>query len=294
MNVLARMRIGEGLSSGERALADVILASPDVFLAGGSKQLVARAHVSKSTAYRLCEKLGCSGLSELRVRVASELEAYRGEAGAVDVNFPVRAGQGSAEVISGIEADLAQTLAATANVLDPSALDRASELVLSAAHVDILATAGNVAFAQNFRFQMAEIGRAVSAPVDEYEQRLLVASADETHVVVLVSFGGRGFVSRPAARQLAGRGVPVVLIASAEGTPLDEFATVKLALSPHEDHAHKVSPFGTGVSLLLVLDALFARCFVEDYDGNLARRFAYYERVVDSGGCGGGRSRAAR
>lgn len=294
MNVLARMRIGEGLSSGERALADVILASPDVFLAGGSKQLVARAHVSKSTAYRLCEKLGCSGLSELRVRVASELEAYRGEAGAVDVNFPVRAGQGSAEVISGIEADLAQTLAATANVLDPSALDRASELVLSAAHVDILATAGNVAFAQNFRFQMAEIGRAVSAPVDEYEQRLLVASADETHVVVLVSFGGRGFVSRPAARQLAGRGVPVVLIASAEATPLDEFATVKLALSPHEDHAHKVSPFGTGVSLLLVLDALFARCFVEDYDGNLARRFAYYERVVDSGGCGGGRSRAAR
>lgn len=294
MNVLTRMRIGEGLSSGERALADVILASPDVFLAGGSKQLVARAHVSKSTAYRLCEKLGCSGLSELRVRVASELEAYRGEAGAVDVNFPVRAGQGSAEVISGIEADLAQTLAATANVLDPSALDRASELVLSAAHVDILATAGNVAFAQNFRFQMAEIGRAVSAPVDEYEQRLLVASADETHVVVLVSFGGRGFVSRPAACQLAGRGVPVVLIASAEATPLDEFATVKLALSPHEDHAHKVSPFGTGVSLLLVLDALFARCFVEDYDGNLARRFAYYERVVDSGGCGGGRSRAAR
>lgn len=293
MNVLARMRLGEGLSSGERALADVILASPDAFLAGGSKQLVARAHVSKSTVYRLCEKLGCSGLSELRARVASELEAYRSESPVVDANFPVRAGQTSAEVISGIEGDLAQTLAATANVLDPLALDRAAGLVLSAAHVDILATAGNVAFAQNFRFQMAEIGRVVSAPVDEYEQGLLVASADETHVVILVSFGGRGFVSRPAARQLAGRGVPVVLVASAEATPLDEFAAVKLALSPHEDHARKVSPFGTGVSLLLVLDALFARCFVEDYDANLARRFAYYERIVDSGGCGGSQSRAA-
>ena len=103
MNVLARMRLGEGFSSGERALADVILASPDAFLSNGSKQLAARAHVSKSTVYRLCEKLGCSGLSELRVRVASELEAYRSESPAVDANFPVRAGQSSAEVISGIE-----------------------------------------------------------------------------------------------------------------------------------------------------------------------------------------------
>lgn len=287
MNVLARMRLGEGFSAGERALADAILASPDAFLSNGSKQLAASAHVSKSTVYRLCEKLGCSGLSELRVRVASELEAYRSERPAVDANFPVRADQTSAEVIAGIEKDLEQTLAATANVLDPAALDRAAELVGSASHVDILATAGNVAFAQNFRFQMAEIGRAVSAPVDEYEQRLLVASADESHVVILVSFGGRGFVSRPAARQLARRGVPLVLVASAEATPLDEFATVKLALSPHEDHARKVSPFGTGVSVLFVLDALFARCFVEDYDANLARRFAYYERIVDSGGCSG-------
>ena len=64
-------------------------------------------------------------------------------------------------------------------------------------------------------------------------------------------------------------------------------ATVKLALSPQKDHARKVSPFGTGLSLLFVLDALFARCFVEDYDANLARRFAYYDRIVGMGGCGG-------
>ena len=174
------------------------------------------------------------------------------------------------------------------NVLDPTALDRAAELVRSASHVDILATAGNVAFAQNFRFQMAEVGRTVSVPVDEYEQRLAAASAGEKDVVVLVSFGGRGFVSRPAARELAARGVPVVLVASAAPTPLDEFATVKLALSPVEDHAHKVSPFGTGLSLLFVLDALFARCFVEDFDASLARRLGYYDRIVAMGGCSGG------
>lgn len=79
----------------------------------------------------------------------------------------------------------------------------------------------------------------------------------------------------------------MVLVASASQTPLDEFATVKLALSPQEDHARKVSPFATGLSLLFVLDALFACCFVEDFDANLARRLAYYEGIVALGGCSG-------
>lgn len=151
MNLLTRLRLGEGLSAGERALTEVLLADLDAFLADGTKQLAARAHVSKSTVYRLCEKLGCSGLADLKVRVAGAREGYELERAGVDANFPVSAGQGGADVIDRIERDLAQTLAATSNVLD----------------------------------------------------------------------------------------------------------------------------------------ALFARCFVEDYDANLARRFAYYDRIVGMGGCGG-------
>ncbi len=285
MNVLTRIRMGEGLSDGERALAQVLLADPDRALGESAKQLARRAHVSQETVYRLCEKLGCSGLSDLRVRIASALPAFRGERAGVDVNFPVRAGQGGREVMGAIERDLAQTLAATANVLDPCELDRAAALVLSAGRVFVLATAGNVAFAQNFRFQMAEIGRVVVVPVDEYEQRLVASSAGEGDVVILVSFGGRGFVAPSAAELLSRRGVPVVLVASAGVTPLDHLAEVKLALSPQEDHARKVSPFATGASLLYVLDALFARVFVEDFDGNLARRLSYYDGIVSMGGC---------
>lgn len=137
-----------GFSDGERALADAILADPEAFLDNGSKQLTARAHVSKSTVYRLCEKLDCPGLADLRVRVASALADFRRESAGVDVNFPVRAGQNGAQVIEAIQTDLAQTLASTANVLDPAALDRAAELVRGAERVKVLATAGNVAFAQ--------------------------------------------------------------------------------------------------------------------------------------------------
>ena len=42
MNLLTRLRLGEGLSAGERALAEVLLADLDAFLADGTKQLAAR------------------------------------------------------------------------------------------------------------------------------------------------------------------------------------------------------------------------------------------------------------
>lgn len=287
MNVLSRMRLAADLTEAERSLAAVVLADPERFLAEGAKQLARRALVSQATLYRLCEKLGCAGLAELKVQVSGSLEAWRREEAGVDADFPVVPGQGAAEVVASLERDLTQTLAATANVLDPVALERAAKLVCAAANIDVFATAGNAAFAQNFRFQMAEVGRAVNVPTDEYEQRLLAASADGTHVAVVVSFGGRGFLARPIARSLASRGVPVVLVASAEPTPLDGYATVKLALSPQEDHCRKVSSFGTAVSLLLVLDALFACCFEADYGGNLARKLAFYEELVAMGGCGG-------
>lgn len=63
MNVLTRIRMGEGLSDGERALAQALLADPERALGESVKQLARRAHVSQATVYRLCEKLGCSGLS---------------------------------------------------------------------------------------------------------------------------------------------------------------------------------------------------------------------------------------
>lgn len=63
MNVLTRIRMGEGLSDGERALAQALLADPERALGESAKQLARRAHVSQATVYRLCEKLGALGPS---------------------------------------------------------------------------------------------------------------------------------------------------------------------------------------------------------------------------------------
>lgn len=283
MNILTRLESERALTDAERVLADAILRDPERFLSENGKQVASRAAVSQATLYRLCEKLGCSGLADFKVQVAAALDDYRNAEGSVDVDFPVLPDQKAPEVMGNLAEDYRQTVAATRNVLDPAALAQAAALVAEASCVDVYATAGNSFFAQNFRFQMAEIGRKVNVPVDEYEQRLTATSSDPGHVAIVVSFGGRGLLARPIAQELERRGTPVILVCSADPTPLDGYASCRLAMSPHENHYRKVSSFATRLSLLYVLDALFACVFETDYEGNLERKVAYYEGIARMG-----------
>ena len=59
----------------------------------------------------------------------------------------------------------------------------------------VYTSAGNVNFALNFQFQMQEIGRIVNVPIDEYQQRLIASSSNSDHLVIFISFDGRGLLA---------------------------------------------------------------------------------------------------
>ena len=65
-----------------------------------------------------------------------------------------------------------------------------------AKQIDVYSSAGNVFFAENFAFQMQEIGVSVQVPVDEYHQRLLAAASDKSHLAMLITFEGRGKIAK--------------------------------------------------------------------------------------------------
>lgn len=280
MNILKQMQLAQGLTVQEQAVAATILDDPERFLREGGKQLASRSYVSQATIYRLCSKLGCSGLSELKTRVSGALGTYRRENGSFDFNFPIKPNQSCAEVVRNMAEDYDQTLAATRNLLDVAELERCVEALRGAHVIDVYTSAGNVFFAANFRFQMREIGITVNVPVEEYEQRLTAASSDELHLAMIISFGGRGMLAGRLARLLHEKGVPILLIASADPTPIDDLATYRLRLCAQENHYHKVSSFATRLSLLHVLDVLYACYFEADYARLFARKMSYYQGIL--------------
>lgn len=283
MNVLKQLQAARGFTEQERAVALTILDDPEAFLRENGKQLARRSYVSQATLYRLCAKLGCSGLADLKMRVSGALDAYRQEDGSFNFDFPILPDQSPEEIVRNLREDYEQTVIATQNLFDAAELERCVAALSAAACIDVYASAGNVSFAENFRFQMAEIGVRVHVPVEEYAQRLAAASSDGTHLAMVISFGGRGMLVPGVVRVLKERGTPILLISSAEGTPLDPFATYHLRLCERENHYLKISSFSTRLSLLYVLDCLYATYFEKNYASNFSHKLALYDGVVRVG-----------
>ena len=145
--------------------------------------------------------------------------------------------------------------------------------------IDIYTSAGNLYFAENFKFQMQEIGIQVNVPNEEYMQRLTASSSDDTHLAFIISFGGRGLLMNYFVQTLKAVKTPIVLISSTHENTLMSYVDYQLFMSSYENHYNKISSFSTRLSLLYILDCLYTCYFELDYESNVQKKLAYYERI---------------
>lgn len=144
---------------------------------------------------------------------------------------------------------------------------------------DIYTSAGNILFADNFRFQMKEIGVHINVTHELYEQMLCGAESDESHFAIVISFGGRNWQMEKLCQLLHDNHTKLLLICSEQAEKLFPYADLRLYLSSQEDQADKISSFSTRVSLLYILDALYACYFERNYKENTKKKKGYYARM---------------
>ena len=281
MNLFINLKENKELSKNERILADYILKHPEDVLKMSSKDLGKECFVSTATVYRLCDKLGLSGFSDLKIKITSSLDDYRKSNEDFNFDFPVNQFQTHYEIIQKIKEDYEQTLNLTANLFSLDQLRLIASAMKKAQIIDVYTSAGNINFALNFQFQMQEIGKQVNVPIDEYQQRLIAASSDENHLAIIITFGGRGILSDILPRILHKVKTPIVLISSYDYTFKDLDPDYQLYISPYENHYKKISSFSTRLSILYILDVLYTCYFKLDYQENIEKKLAYYNNIVE-------------
>lgn len=281
MNLFINLKENKDLSKNERILADYILKHPEDVLKMSSKDLGKVCFVSTATVYRLCDKLGLSGFSDLKIKITSSLDDYRKSNEDFNFDFPVNQFQTHYEIIQKIKEDYEQTLNLTANLFSLDQLRLIASAMEKAQIIDVYTSAGNINFALNFQFQMQEIGIQVNVPVDEYQQRLIAASSNENHLAIIITFGGRGILSDILPRILHKVKTPIVLISSYDYTFKDFDPDYQLYISSYENHYKKISSFSTRLSILYILDVLYTCYFKLDYQENIEKKLAYYNNIVE-------------
>lgn len=279
MNIYVLLK-NEKFSANEQAVVDLILQDPSSFIKMDISTITKKAHVSRSTIYRLCEKTGTSGLAEFKIRLSDEKGDYEKEKDDFDFNYPMHGGENGHRIASLLKQDYADTVQVTENLLDYRSLHLAAKWIHDAKVTEIYASAGNIFFADNFRFQMQEIGKFVDVPHETYETGLCAAKSDETHVAMIISFGARSAGIEETCKLLKKNNTKIILICSKEAAALDKYADAKLYMAQVEDHYRKISSFSTRVSLLYLLDILYSAIFALDYEDNKEKKTFFYERMT--------------
>jgi glucokinase len=248
--ILEQIRRGlEALSPAERRVAEHVLAHPRAALNGPIAEIARAAAVSQPTVIRFCRSLGCEGLSDFKLRLASGLT------GTVPVTHTqVTGDDSSAELGAKVLGNTASAILQLRDQLNRDTIDRATELMNAAGRVDFHAVGQYGPVAQDAQFKFMRFGIASNAYTDARLQVLAAGVLQPGDVVVIISSTGRINELIEVADIARERGAKVVAITASQ-SPLAKKADLALIVD-HQEDVNTQLPMVSRILHLLVIDIL--------------------------------------
>lgn len=278
MNVLLKLKTLNQLTTSEQALVQFILDAPEKVIYLSPKELAEASFVSISTIYRLINKLNLDGLNDLKLELVKYLNAHTSEP-IIDINYPISSEDNNYAVMKNLQTVYEQTVQSTIDTNEIENLILNSTLLQNAETIDVYTTSANIYFAENFKFQMQEVGKTVHVPKDHYTQNLTAANSTEQHLAIIVSFEGRGTNIHDLLAILRKNNCKVLLITSKNSPLLSEKVDSTFLFSALENHYHKISSFSTRMSLMFIFDMLYLSYFNLDYERNIRYKLENYQKM---------------
>ncbi len=242
-------RSRDNLSPAERRVADHVLAHPRSALGDPIAEIARAAQVSQPTVIRFCRTLGCEGLSDFKLRLASGLSAT------VPVTHTqVTVEDSMLELGVKVLGNTASAILAVREQLNREALVRAIGLLAGAQRIEFYAVGHYGVVADDAQFKFLRFGVPSASFTDPRLQVLAANVLRPSDVVVIISSSGRIDDLLAVADVARSRGAAVVAI-TASHSPLARRADVALIVDHVEDVATHV-PMVSRILHLLVIDIL--------------------------------------
>ncbi len=237
------------LSPAETRVADYVLAHPRSVLNDPIVEIARAAQVSQPTVIRFCRSLGCTGLSDFKLRLASGLT------GTVPVTHTqVNLDDSMIELGAKVLGNTASAILQVRSQLNREMIDRAVDLLLHAGRIEFYAVGHYGVVAQDAQFKFLRFGMSSAAYTDSRLQLLAASVLKPGDVVVMISSSGRLQEMIAVADMARERGASIIAITASQ-SPLARKADAVLIVDHVEDIASHV-PMVSRILHLLVIDIL--------------------------------------
>lgn len=270
MDIVYRIRGARDLTPTEQHLANTVLNLGERIQDYTIKELARSTSTSIASIHRLCRKLGLEGFKELKVELARS-EARRGApAEAVDINFPLKAGETADQIAPRMELLYAETLRETREMLDAREVDRAAEMLARARQVDIYTTSHNLYPANMFCDRLLSTGHAATCHESIERQVRTALAATGEHVAIFISYSGLAANFLSLLTPLKERGCPIILIGTPHAALLNPGLDAYLRISDSESLRNRITQFASHLAVQYALDTLFGCYLARTYDEGIA------------------------
>lgn len=242
-------RARDGLSPAEQRVADHVLAHSRKVLNDPIAEIARAANVSQPTVIRFCRSLGCEGLSDFKLRLASGLT------GTVPVTHTqVTQEDSMVELGEKVLGNTASAILQVRGQLNRDTIDRSIELLLDARRIEFFAIGHYGVVAQDAQFKFLRLGIACNAYTEPRLQLLTAQTLKAGDVAVIVSGSGKLPELIAVAEAARERGAAVLAITASQ-SPLARKADAALIVDHVEDAATHM-PMISRILHLLVIDML--------------------------------------
>lgn len=279
MNIYSKMKQFSNFTPAEQTFINYILDHPYDIINLHIEQISKQSYVSISTIYRVIEKLGLTGINQLKWHISNHLEKFLQEKGKnTDYNYPFQEYDTHHDIIIKMLSLYDQTLMSTFNLIDLETFLKIVQEMKKAHRIILFPSVGNFFMAECFQQNMLEIGVNVEVIKQPFYQHWHTFLMEKNDLAIIISYANRTRFPEldKIIKQIKSSGAKVVLISSTYENKLKWLADYHLYFCSYEDSEEKIASFSSRISLQYLLDCLYAAYFNTDYQTYLKHRMEHY------------------
>jgi RpiR family carbohydrate utilization transcriptional regulator len=264
-NILEVVRTLRGeLRKSDGKVADLLLADPRRILNATLAETADFAHVSQPTVIRFCVAVGCSGFSELKLRLAHSLAL-----GTPATHSVLLASDPAAAVIEKVFDYTITSLDWARHHLDSAAVDRAVAILERARSIEFFGFGASGIVARDAQQKFPLFGVPCGAQLDSHQQIMVASMMRAGDVAVVISNTGRTRSILNVARIARENGAKVIGITGSR-SPLADDCDVAL-IAETLDNTDIFTPTISRIAALVVIDILSTAVALRRNDGHRER-----------------------
>lgn len=263
-------------SDARRTIGEFILENREQLQDLSMEEIAKQTFTSKPTLVRFAKYFGYSGWKEFMYAFNHEVAYHDDTAYAdVDPNFPFSAEEDTLEIIESLVNLKMQSIKDTVSLIAAEDLNKAAEMIHRAENVVVYGTSPNYYYGELFKRNLLTI-RKKAFMAKSGESGTISHSLTQRDCAIIISYSGNNPDENPSSnvKILLKNRVPVISITSGGKNYLRDYSDVVLNISSKEKLYSKIANFATQESIMLILDALFAKVFAMNYEENKANKIA--------------------